>query len=153
MKLKLPVFPTLLVLFSFSAWAAKAPVGKEELKKTATHIFTGEVVDVQSKETKSKIEKGLGIHTDRIYTIKIKIASVKKGKGVAVGDEIIVEAWRPAKRIPPEPGLQGHESIPKKGGHVTIFVKEVNGKKFKPILPNGIEILEEPQKPATAKNE
>jgi len=52
-----------------------------------------------------------------------------------------VEAWRPVTRIPPLPGLQGHESIPKKGDFVKIYLKwNKNKSLWEPLLPNGIQI-------------
>ncbi len=40
-----------------AAWAAKAPVSPENLKKNADHIVSGTVVAVSSKTQKSKVEK------------------------------------------------------------------------------------------------
>lgn len=119
--------------------AAKAPLSKEKLEKQASHIVSGEVVSVTTKDQKSKIETGLGIHRDRIYTIRLKVRSVSKGEGIEAGDEVVVEAWKPLRRIPNEPGLQGHEGIPAKGDTVTVFATK-NAKKgaYEPLLPNGI---------------
>ena len=58
-------------------------------------------------------------------------------------DEIEIEAWKPVRRIPPIPGLQGHGSIPKKGDKVTVYVKGKKGIAYEPILPNGIVIEKE----------
>ncbi|MEM7395148.1 MAG: hypothetical protein AAF492_22680 [Verrucomicrobiota bacterium] len=55
------------------------------------------------------------------------------------GDEITVEAWRPATRLPPLPGPQGHGSIPDKGDTVTIYLESKSGNSWKPILPNGFK--------------
>ena len=55
-------------------------------------------------------------------------------------EKITIVAWQPALRIPPLPGLQGHESIPKKGDRVTVYLEGKKEKAYVPILPNGIVI-------------
>jgi hypothetical protein len=129
-----------LSLGAFTASAAKAPLDPGELKKQSTRIVTGSVVSVTSKTEKSKIETGPGLHRDRIYTIKLKVTFVTKGSGVKVGDEIEIIAWKPAKRIPPVVGLQGHAPIPEKGDTVTAYLKGGGGSAYEPLLPNGFEI-------------
>jgi hypothetical protein len=133
------------------AWAAKAPLSPGELKKKASHIISGEVVDVTSKEQQSQIERAWGIHRDRVFTIKLKVKILSKGTGVKVDDDIEVEAWKPVSRIPPLPGLQGYESIPKKGDTVTVYVEGKKGKAYVPILPNGI-VIEKNSPTTTAAN-
>lgn len=123
--------------------AAKAPLSLEKLKKKATHITTGKVVSVTSRIQKSEIETGRGIHRDKVFTIKLKVASVSKGDDVKSDEEIVIEAWRPSTRIPPEPGLQGHVPIPQKGDVVTVYVGRKKGKAFEPLLPNGMQIRQE----------
>ena len=129
-----------LALGTVNVWAAKAPLSPEQLKKQASHVITGKVVEVTSKDQKSEVERGIGIHVDRVFTIKLKGKTISKGTGVEADDEIEIEAWKPVRRIPPIPGLQGHGSIPKKGDTVTVYVKGKNGKAYEPILPNGIVI-------------
>ena len=129
-----------LAVFPISTWAAKAPVSAEELKKEATHIVSGTVVQITSKTQKSKVEKAWGIHRDRVFKIKLDVKTVSKGTGVKAGDKIEIVAWKPARRIPRLPGLQGHDSIPQKGDTVTVYLKGKEGNAFRPILPNGIVI-------------
>ena len=126
-------------------FAAIAPLSQKQLDEQSELIVTGRVVAVESKVQKSKIERTLGIHRDRIYNIKIKLINLHKippleqGKGLK--ELLVVEAWRPVTRIPPLPGLQGHESIPKKGDLVKMYLKwNKNGAHWEPLLPNGIEI-------------
>lgn len=123
-----------------SSPAAKAPVDAVDLEKGATSIVVGTVVDVKSKTEKSKIETGFGIHRDKVFTIKLKVSVVLKGSGLKAGDEIELRAWRPSTRIPPHPGLQGHEAIPAKGDRVKVYADGKDGNAFKPILPNGMVI-------------
>ena len=123
------------------ARAAKAPVSKANLEKQAMLVVSGTVLGVASKTEKSKVETGVGIHRDEVFRIELKVVGVKKGGGVKAGDVIEIAAWQPAKRIPPVPGLQGHETIPGKGDEVIVYVEGKDGKAFKPILPNGISVV------------
>jgi len=127
--------------------AAKVPMSQKELEKESNHIVSGKVISVTVKVQKSKIERALGLHRDKVYTIKLKVASVSKGAGVKVGQEILIGAWQPSTRIPPVPGLQGHEPIPKKGDTVKIYLlKNKKVKACEPLLPNGIEVTKKAKK-------
>ena len=124
-----------------SSWAAVAPLSPENLRKEATHILRGKVLEVKSR---TRLD-GL-FRLDRVFTIRLRVTGVAKGKGVKQGDEIVVTAWRPALRIPPMPGPQGHFPVPAKGQVVTVHVASREGAGFVPIMPNGIRI--ESPKPA-----
>ena len=127
--------------------AAKMPMSPKELKKESNHIVSGKVISVTAKVQKSKVERVLGLHRDKVYTIKLKVASVSKGAGVKVGQEILIGAWQPSTRIPPVPGLQGHEPIPEKGDTVKMYLlKNKKAKAYEPLLPNGIEITKKAKK-------
>ena len=127
--------------------AAKVPMSQKELEKESNHIVSGKVISVTAKVQKSKIERALGLHRDKVYTIKLKVASVSKGAGVKVGQEILIEAWQPSTRIPPVPGLQGHEPVPEKGDTVRMYLlKNKKAKAYEPLLPNGIEITKKAKK-------
>ena len=127
-------------LGTVDVWAAKAPLSLKELKKNASHVIFGKVLEVTSENQKSSVEAGVGIHRDRVYTIVLKVKRISKGSGVKADEEIVIEAWQPVLRIPPLPGLQGHQSIPKKGDVVTVYLEGRKGKAYLPILPNGIVI-------------
>ena len=127
--------------------AAKVPMSPKELEKESSHIVSGKVISVTTMVQKSKIERSLGLHRDKVYTIKLKVESVSKGAGVKMGQEILIEAWQPATRIPPVPGLQGHEPVPGKGDEVKMYLlKNKKEKAYQPILPNGIEIIRKAKK-------
>jgi hypothetical protein len=82
-----------------------------------------------------------------VYAIKLKVASVSKGSGVKIGQEILIEAWQPSTRIPPVPGLQGHEPVPGKGDAVKMYLlKNKKEKAYQPLLPNGIAITKKAKK-------
>ena len=135
---------TLLGIFfavsTLSSWAAKAPLSPKKLQKEASHIVSGKILEVTARVQKSTVEKGIGLHRDRVFTIKIQVRSISKGAGVKAGDQIDVIAWQPSTRIPPIPGLQGHELIPKKGDIVTFHLRRKKEGGFKPLLPNGISV-------------
>ena len=138
---------TVFVLGIIDLQAAKVPMSQKELKKEANHIVSGKVISVTAKVQKSKIERSLGLHRDKVYTIKLKVASVSKGNGVKVGQEILIEAWQPSTRIPPLPGLQGHEPVSAKGDTVKMYLlKNKKAKAYQPLLPNGIEITKKAKK-------
>ena len=127
--------------------AAKAPMSPKELEKESSHIVSGKVISVTAKVQKSKVERSFGIHRDKVYTIKLKVAAISKGAGVKVGQEILIEAWQPSTRIPPVPGPQGHQPVPGKGDAVKMYLlKNKKAKAYEPLLPNGIEITKKAKK-------
>ncbi len=131
-------------------FAAIAPLSQKQLDEQSELIVTGRVVAVESKVQKSKIERTLGIHHDRIYSIKLELVNLHKipafEQGLRLEEFIVVEAWRPATRIPPLPGPQGHESIPKKGDEVKMYLKWNKATVlWQPLLPNGIKVVKKEQ--------
>jgi len=138
---------TVFALGTVDLQAAKVPMSQKELEKESSHIISGKVISVTTKVQKSKVEQALGLHRDRVYTIKLKVTSVSKGTGVKVGQGILIGAWQPSTRIPPVPGLQGHEPIPRQGDEVKMYLlKNKKEKAYKPLLPNGIEITKKAKK-------
>lgn len=59
-------------------FAAIAPLSQKQLDEQSELIVTGRVVAVESKVQKSKIERTLGIHRDRIYSIKLELVNFHK---------------------------------------------------------------------------
>jgi len=132
-------------------FAAIAPLSQKQLDEQSELIVSGRVVAVESKVQKSKIERTLGIHRDRIYSIKLELVSLHKSplleQGKGLKELLVVEAWRPVTRIPPLPGPQGHGSIPKKGDLVKMYLKwNKNKSLWEPLLPNGIKITKKAEK-------
>ena len=141
----------LLALGTVDLQAAKAPLSQKQLDEQSELIVTGRVGAIESKVQKSKIERALGIHRDRIYTIKLGLISLHKSppleQGKGLKELLVVEAWRPVTRIPPLPGPQGHGSIPKKGDLVKMYLKwNKNKSLWEPLLPNGIKITKKAKK-------
>ena len=131
-------------------FAAIAPLSQKQLDEQSELIVSGQVVAVESKVQKSKIERTLGIHRDRIYSIKLELVKFHKipafEQDLRFKEFIVVEAWRPATRIPPLPGPQGHESIPKKGDEVKMYLKWNKATVlWQPLLPNGIKVVKKEQ--------
>lgn len=131
-------------------FAAIAPLSQKQLDEQSELIVSGQVVAVESKVQKSKIERGLGLHRDRIYSIKLELVNFHKippfEQDLRFKEFIVVEAWRPATRIPPLPGPQGHESIPKKGDEVKMYLKWNKATVlWQPLLPNGIKVVKKEQ--------
>ena len=131
-------------------FAAIAPLSQKQLDEQSELIVSGQVVAVESKVQKSKIERGLGIHRDRIYSIKLELVNFHKipafEQDLRFKEFIVVEAWRPATRIPSLPGPQGHESIPKKGDEVKMYLKWNKATVlWQPLLPNGIKVVKKEQ--------
>ena len=133
------VLPGIFAMLLISVQAAVAPHSEEHMTKEATLIVEGQVLSVTSKTQKSKVERGLLVARDRVYTIQIKVNKVDKGKAKA-GEELTFTAWRPSTRVPPLPGPQGHSSIPEKGNSVKAYLLG-DPKTYQPFMPNGIEIL------------
>lgn len=144
-KMKFPVFVALIVLGSSPVLGDKAPLSQEQLEKEASHVFEGEVISIESKTQTSKVERAFGLHQDLVYSIRLKVRLVSKGAELQAGNEILIEAWKAKVRIPPMPGLHGHQPIPKKGDQVKIYVGSVNKNDEKenvyvPLLPNGMQM-------------
>lgn len=132
-----------LMLGALVATAAVAPLSPEELKKRAAIIVTGKVLSVKAKKERSRVERAVGVHRDRVFRITVKVEEVAKGAGVEPGKELVVMAWRPAVRIPPLPGPQGHSPIPEEGDRITAYLQLAGEGRLEPILPNGIVVLDE----------
>ncbi len=135
------VFAFLLAFGLLDVRGAKAPLSEEELVRQAEVIVVGKVKGVRSKTQKSEIETGWGFHRDRAYTITLEITEVLKGNGLKQGKELEVRAWQPIRRIPPLPGLQGHDFIPSRGDEITCYLAKNSAGDFAPLLPNGLARL------------
>ena len=148
MKKRFPQLFVVLTVFMFSfslgtsAWSAKMPASQDNLEQDATHIITAKVLEVASKIEKSKFETGIG-NTDKVFSIRVQVASTAKGKDIQRGDTILVIAWKPQTRIGAGTiGFQGHDQIPTRNQMATFYLKQ-NGKHYEPIMPNGIQVKEQ----------
>jgi hypothetical protein len=119
------------------ASAALPPLSLEELREQSDVIVTGTVVSVESG-VRARDENGE--FADDVFFIKLKVASVQKGDGVAAGEAISAETWKPKVRPDGFAGPQGQNFIPKKGDNVRMFCRVEDGK-LMVLEPNGIAKL------------
>lgn len=132
------------------AFAERAPLSPEKLKKEATHIVEGKVLGTYSRVEESMLY-GAGTLVTR-YVVEIQVGLVEDAAGIKPGDIIYVRAWRLKKRgaagLTPGPG--GHFTIPEEGDQIRAYA--VKGKYratgqddrgMTAVYPNGFEVLEE----------
>ena len=135
----------MMLAISASAWAAEAPKTADQLAEKAAHVVTATVISVDSKNRRSEVETAVGVHRDRVFTLSVSVDSVEKGDGLATGATIEVRAWQALTRIPPLPGPQGQDVIPKVGDRVTLYLHDAvaDAEPFEALTPNGIQIEED----------
>ncbi|MEE2966706.1 MAG: hypothetical protein VX646_02395 [Verrucomicrobiota bacterium] len=130
----------LIIFFPITVFSAVPPMDPKELNQRSDFVVTGKVIGVSSKISKSNVEKAIGIHIDKKFKVIIRIQSVLKGKGIKVGQEVIIRAWQPSVRIPPMPGPQGHNPIPDKGDFVKVYLHKKSENNYTALHPNGFKI-------------
>jgi hypothetical protein len=134
------------------ARAEKAPLSREELHKTATHIVTGQVVAVYGRTETT------GDWKYTRYVAEVRVGECEKGDGVKKGDLVYVRyykrAWVGQGKMPPSSA--GHSGTPIEGESVRVYVArnaydgfttDNNDGGFNVIGGNGFERL----KPAPGK--
>jgi hypothetical protein len=142
---------TLTALFLLTATmvqAERVPLSPEEQKAESTHIVTGVVQAIYSREVETtRYGKGtLETH----YLLEIEVRGVDKGSGIDKGDLVYARCWRLKKRgaSGPIPGPSGHFDLPKEGDQVRAFLAKGkygatgqadSGSTL--VYPNGIEKL------------
>lgn len=104
-----------LALATVNLHAAKEPMSKEALEKEAHFIISGKVMALISKVQKSKVERAFGIHRDRVYTIKLKVASVTKGAGVKAARKSLLKLGSPQLVFHSYPVFKGTGGSPRRG--------------------------------------
>ena len=92
---------SLTIVSSNTVFSAVPPMSPKELKESSDFVITGKVIGVSSKISKSKVEKSIGIHRDKIFKIVIKVKSVLKGEAIKVGQQITIGAFQPSVRKNP----------------------------------------------------
>ena len=94
-----------------STYAEKVD-GPGEAEANSTHILSGSVTGIYSKQvTSAKYETAY-------YVAEVRVNSVEKGEGYKPGQVIYVRYWGHLKWLgegSPEPGPSGHENKPKEG--------------------------------------
>src|SRR5713226_1999437 len=69
-------------------WAEKVDMSAEDLKKTATHIVTGQVVAIYER-TESN-----GDWKYTRFVAEVRVTECEKGDGVKKGDLVYIRYWR-----------------------------------------------------------
>jgi hypothetical protein len=138
-----------VMLFVFAPSRARAErvlLSPEQLKAEATHIVTGVVKGVYSREVETALY-GRGTRETR-YLLEIEVDAVEKGTGIGMGDIAYARCWRLKERGAHGlvPGPSGHRDIPKEGERIRAFLAKG---KYGPtgqadngwaiLYPNGIE--------------
>ena len=137
-----------LVLTVPLAQAERVPLSPDQQKAESTHIVTGVVKSVCSREVETTLYGKGTLETH--FLLEIEVQGVEKGAGIEKGDIIYVRCWALKKRGEQGlvPGPSGHFGIPAPGERIRAFVakgkysptgQEDNGMTL--VYPNGIEKL------------
>jgi hypothetical protein len=138
----------LFVLTATMVRAERVPLSPEEQKAEATHIVTGVVKAIYSREVETTLYGKGTLETH--YLLEIEVQGVEKGGGTEKGDIVHARCWRLKKHGASGlvPGPSGHFDIPKEGDRVRAFIAKGkygptgqadNGSTL--VYPNGIEKL------------
>jgi hypothetical protein len=137
-----------LLLTGSAVWAERVPLSPEQKNKESTHIVTGMVKAIYSRNVETTLY-GKGTQETH-YLVEIEVENVEKGKGLEKGDLVYARCWRLKKHGASgvRPGPSGHFGIPKEGEQVRAFLAKGrysptdqgdNG--WAVVYPNGIETL------------
>jgi hypothetical protein len=138
-----------VLLVSVRGGAERVPLDAEGLQRESTHVVTGQVKGVYSRDTDSTLY-GRGTIVTR-YIVEIEISQIEKGDGLKKGDLVYARCWSLKKRgeFSNRPGPSSHSPIPKEGDLIRAYLahgkysatgQEDNG--YAIVYPNGIELLQ-----------
>jgi hypothetical protein len=138
----------LIMLTATTVWAERVPLSPEQQKAEATHIVTGVVKAIYSREVETTLYGKGTLETH--YLLEIEVQEVEKGAGIEKGAITYARCWRLKKHgaSGSVPGPSGHFDIPREGEQVRAFLAKGkyvptgqadNG--FTLVYPNGIEKL------------
>jgi hypothetical protein len=132
---RLPVLAVLVCSAALTAMAALPPRSPGDLASSAALIITGTVTD------SAHVVEGKSSNRDDVYTLKVRIDGVEKGKDITPGEILEVRCWKVNSRPDGWAGPGGHGRIPKKDERSRFWlIKRADGK-WEPLQPNGIEPL------------
>jgi len=122
MRLKLGIVGMVVVLVAgvMASWpkAEKAPMSAAAMKKLATHIVTGKVTAIYTKQVKQ------GSYEITRHLAQIQVAGVEKGEGISKSTPLYVRYW--TQRFTgwgsPPTGTSGHHPLPKEGGTHRVYL-------------------------------
>jgi hypothetical protein len=141
--------PAVLV---FPAFAEKVDMTPEQLRKTATHVVTGQVTAVYERTETTDQWK----YTR--YVAEVRVGKCEKGDGIKEGDLVYVRYWQrdwQGKGHVPT-STTGHRGVPRDGDSLRVYLarnaydgfqSENKDGGFNVIGANGFEKL----KPASGK--
>jgi hypothetical protein len=131
--------------------AEKVDMSVEDLRKTATHIVTGQVVAIYER-TESD-----GDWKYTRYVAEVRVAECEKGDGVKKDDLVYIRYWRRGwqGKGDPLPNTSGHRGLPEGGANIRAYLArnaydgfgQTKDGGFNVIGANGFEKL----KPAASK--
>jgi hypothetical protein len=135
------------------AAAERVPLRPEDKRAESTHIVTGMVRGVYSRDKETGSYGPGTVETQ--FVIEIEIKTVEKGAGLKAGDLVYARSWRLKKRgtFGNRPGPSGHFFIPQEGdavraylarGHYPPTGQGDNG--YAVVYPNGLDKIEIPKK-------
>ena len=147
MKLEIVILCMVAIIAITGSLLAEVPTrSPEQLKTTATHIVTGEVLHIYQRS-----ERQGAANYDR-YLAECRVKTVEHGDGVEAGSLIYVRYF--TKRNPPGvTDTAGHHGQPVQGDSVRIYLArnasegyddDNNDGGFNVVFPNGFEKLETP---------
>jgi hypothetical protein len=98
--------------------AEKVNMSPEELRKTATHVITGQVTAVYERTETT------GDWKYTKYVAEIRVEECEKGDGVKKGDLVYARYWRRSwvgkGRVPPS--TAGHRGLPSDGESLRVYL-------------------------------
>jgi hypothetical protein len=98
--------------------AEKVEMSPEELRKTATHVITGQVTAVYERT------EAAGDWKYTRYVAEIRVEECEKGDGVKKGDLVYARYWRRAwigkGQVPPS--TAGHRGLPSDGEPLRVYL-------------------------------
>jgi hypothetical protein len=105
-------FPTL------PARAEKVPLSQEGLRKTATHVITGQVTSIYQRSDKA------GDWNYTKYVAELRVNECEKGDGINKGELLYVRYWTKAwiGRGEQPPDTSGHRGLPRDGQSIRVYL-------------------------------
>jgi hypothetical protein len=106
------------VLLLAGARAEKPNMSPEALRKTATHVVTGQVVGVYERT------ESAGDWKYTRYVAEIRVDRSEKGEGINKGDLIYARYWQRGwvGRGQAPPSTNGHRGLPDPGQSVRVYL-------------------------------
>ena len=135
------------------AAAERVPLRPDDKNAETTHIVTGVVKGVYSRDKETGLYGPGTVETQVVIEIEIK--TVEKGAGLKPGDLVYARSWRLKKRgtFGNRPGPSGHFLIPQEGDAVRAYLARGsypptgqgdNG--YTVVYPNGLDKIDKVKK-------